>query len=107
MSVRDDRVLFYGLWLFISYALACYLFFGALAVSAPTPHPGSGVLVFGWLLSPSFPFYAVGTYIEKGFPEDQLTAVLTFTGVLLICLIVIGRLLRVPLIVRSLKRLMV
>jgi hypothetical protein len=103
MRVRDDKVLFYGLWLTLSYVVTCYLFFGVLAVGAPTPHPGTGVLVFGWLLSPSFPFYAVSSYFEKGLPGDQLVPVLIFGAGFLVSVFVVGWLMHIPVVVRLLR----
>jgi hypothetical protein len=61
-------------------------------------------MVFGWLLSPSMPFYAIGSYFEHGFPKDQLVPVLTFGVVFLLCLVVVGRLMRVPVVMHILSR---
>ena len=104
MGIRDDKPLFYIMWVGVSYAVACYLFVGSLVLTTPTPHAGSGVAFFGWLLSPAFPLIAAREYMERGIPSDQLPRLLGFFAVLIVCLIVVGAWLRVPIVQRLLRR---
>ena len=36
----------------LSYVIASYLYWGVVFATSPAPHPGSGLLILGWLVAP-------------------------------------------------------